>query len=163
MKEAVNQLLAEGADLAMPISASLVVTAAWPVMKCRYGCPNYGHNRCCPPYSPAWEEMRAILGNYTTAILFRTHSITAGTPLAVSVAAGLFRRGYYKVLPFGTGSCRLCAECTPDSCPRPWETAPSMEACGVDVFATVRNAGVEVSSYAPEGSVPDCFGLILVE
>ena len=28
-----------------------------------------------------------------------------------------------------------------------------MEACGVDVFATVRNAGVEVSSYAPEGAI----------
>ena len=163
MESAVTQLLEGGADIAVAIPVSKIVTAAWPVMKCRYGCPNYGHNRCCPPFSPSWKEMEAILGGYSRAILFRTHSIGAGTSLAVDVAAGLFRRGYYKALAFGTGPCRLCAKCTPESCPQPWKTAPSMEACGVDVFATVRNAGIEVATYAPEGSVPDCFGLLLVD
>lgn len=165
MDAAIRELSESGADVAVTINPSSVVTAAWTVMKCRYGCPEYGRNRCCPPFAPTWRETADILACYSRAILFRVHDIKAGTPLAVKVAASLFRRGYYKVLPFGTGPCRKCAECVGacGRCPSPWETAPSMEACGIDVFATVRANGIEVAAYAAPGTVPDCFGLILVD
>ena len=165
METAIKQLLDGGADVAVEIAASSVATAAWTVMKCRYGCPQYGRNLCCPPFAPSWREMDDILACYRRAILFRVHDMSAGTPLAIEVTAGLFRRGYYKALAFGTGPCRRCKVCKgkPGECPEPHATAPSMEACGVDVFATVRANGIEVSTYAAPGAVPDCFGLILVD
>lgn len=165
MQQAIDELKSGGADIAVAIAPSSIVTAAWTIMKCRYGCPEYGRNLCCPPFAPSWRETADIIACYDNAILFRVHDMKVGTPLAISVSAGLFRRGHYKALPFGTGPCRKCSVCKgkPGSCPRPYETAPSMEACGIDVFATVRANGIEVSTYAAPGAVPDCFGLILVD
>ena len=165
MYTALEELRKGGADIALEISPSSVVTAAWTVMKCRYGCPQYGRNLCCPPFAPGWREMADILACYHRAILFRVHDMSVGTPLAIATSAGLFRRGFYKALAFGTGPCHKCEVCKgkPVECPRPYETAPSMEACGVDVFATVRANGIEVATYAAPGAAPDCFGLILVD
>lgn len=165
MDQAIEELKSGGADIAVGISPSSIVTAAWTVMKCRYGCPEYGRNLCCPPFAPSWREMADILACYERAILFRVHDMAVGTPLAVSVCAGLFRRGYYKALAFGTGPCHKCSVCAgkPGACPQPYDTAPSMEACGVDVFATVRANGIEVAPYAAPGAVPDYFGLVLVD
>lgn len=165
MDLAIEELKSGGADIAVGISPSSIITAAWTVMKCRYGCPEYGRNLCCPPFAPSWREMADILACYERAILFRVHDMAVGTPLAVSVCAGLFRRGYYKALAFGTGPCHKCSVCAgkQGACPQPYDTAPSMEACGVDVFATVRANGIEVAPYAAPDAVPDCFGLVLVD
>ncbi len=131
-------------------------------MKCRYGCPRYGHNRSCPPFAPAWQEMRAILDSFSEAIIFSVPDMSAGTPLAIKVTREACRDGYYKALAFGTGPCTLCEECRVGECPRPYDTAPSMEACGVDVFGTVRGLGLPVdTSPAPDAPL-NCYGLILV-
>ncbi|MDE5662014.1 MAG: DUF2284 domain-containing protein [Muribaculaceae bacterium] len=159
----ISQLVDGGAVTAKVIDPHHVLTAAWPVMKCRYGCTQYGHNRCCPPFAPAHTETRAILDSFSRAIIFSTRSIEEGTPLAVEAVRALVREGYYKALAFGTGPCRLCDECHPAACPRPWDTAPSMEACGVDVFGTVRAAGLPLNPCPAEGEPLNCYGLVLAD
>lgn len=158
-----SMLLDKGAFAAVGISPYAIVTAPWPIMKCRYGCPRYGHNRSCPPFAPGFKETREILDSYRRAILFGVRSMTAGTPLAIECARALCADGFYKAIAFGTGPCTICAQCTPDSCPRPHDTAPSMEACGIDVVATVKAAGLPIDIPPREGSQPRCYGLILVD
>jgi len=54
--------------------------------------------------------------------------------------------GYRFATGFKAGACRLCPECTakkPDrACRHPYQSRPAMEAVGIDVFETAKNAGL---------------------
>ncbi|MEM3490084.1 MAG: DUF2284 domain-containing protein [Nitrososphaerota archaeon] len=55
-----------------------------------------------------------------------------------------FNKGNYLALGLVAGSCRLCDSCDVNSpCKRPFEARPSMEAMGIDVYKTAKNAGFE--------------------
>ena len=53
--------------------------------------------------------------------------------------------------------------CNPDQCNFPGKTVPAMEACGIDVFATVRANGLEIHTLRDPGEVQNHFGLVMVE
>lgn len=158
-----NMFLDKGIDLILPIAADSVVTAAWTLYKCKYGCKMYGKNHCCPPAAPTYKETQEILDSYSKGLLFRTHEISLVTPLAVELAKELFLDGYYKAIGFGAGSCQKCEKCNPAQCNFPGQTVPSMEACGIDVFATVRSNGLEIQTLREKGEEQNHFGLILYE
>ncbi|MDE6207611.1 MAG: DUF2284 domain-containing protein [Muribaculaceae bacterium] len=156
-------LIERGADSAKIINPKDIAVAPWTIMKCMYGCPSYGHNRACPPYAPSCDTTRSILDCYSRAIIFRIRSMERATPAALACARSLANNGYYKAIAFGVGACTLCKQCQLNACPHPEKVAPSMEACGIDVIATARNAGYEVDIPPREGSPLSCFGLILVD
>ncbi len=158
-----HQLLSNGAFAAVEISPAAIETAPWVMMKCRYGCPRYGHNRSCPPFSPKWDETAVILASYRRAIIFGVHDMGAGTPLALKVSRMMANDGYYKVIAFGTGPCTRCKECTPERCPSPSEVLPSPESCGIDLIATVRKAGLTIDIPPKEGAPLSCYAIILVD
>lgn len=152
-----------GADIVKEINPADIKVASWPAMKCRYGCPNYGHNRSCPPFAPACEETRRILDEYSRAIIFNVHDMSAGTPAALACMRALLADGFYKAAAFGTGPCRRCEKCTPANCPFPMEVLPSPEACGVDVVATIRALHLPLDM-PPQPDTPlNCYGLLLLE
>ena len=164
MHTIIDYLLANGADLALEINpAETLVFAPWTIMKCLYGCPNYGHNRACPPISPGYEQTKEIASSFGRGVIFRVHKIEEGTPLALAAAAELFKTGFYKVLAFGTGPCRQCEKCLGLECPTPHLSAPSMEACGIDVFATLERAGIDYKPFNKPTERIDCFGLLLID
>ena len=163
MEKYLALLRQSGADLARVIDPKTVATAPWVAFKYQYGCPYYGKNLCCPPRTPAWRETQAMLDCFGTAILFRCHDITAASPLALEAVRRLFRDGYYKATALGSGPCLLCEACDPAGCRHPGQAVPSMEACGIDVFATARANGMAVETLADETQQQNCFGLVLVE
>lgn len=163
LEKYISILHEKGAFDAGIISPSEIIVAPWTIMKCRYGCSRYGHNRSCPPYAPGYKETREILDSFSRAIIFGVRSMHSGTPLAIELARILARDGYYKAIPFGTGPCTLCEQCTPQNCPNPEKTAPSMEACGIDVIATVRAAGYSITPTPTADEPLSCYGLILVD
>lgn len=65
----------------------------------------------------------------------------------------LFLDGYYKVCAFGSDPCKKCGKCNPDHCNFPDQTIPAMEACGIDVFATVRANGLEINTLRDKGKL----------
>ena len=75
----------------------------------------------------------------------------------------MFIDDYYKVIAFGSGPCKQCAKCNPERCNFPGKTVPAMEACGIDVFATVRANRLEIHTLRDENEVQNHFGLLLVE
>ena len=163
MEKYIELLKSRGADLAIVIKTGSVVTAPWTVYKCQYGCKAYGKNLCCPPNTPTYKETQDILDSYSEAILFRTHEVDTVTPAAVDLAKEMFLDGYYKAIAFGDGGCRKCTKCNMDHCRFPGETVPSMEACGIDVFATVHANGLEIHTLREKGEMQNHFGLILYE
>lgn len=163
MEKYLEMLKSHGAALAIKTDAATVVTAPWTLYKCQYGCDMYGTNLKCPPYTPTWRETRDMLSDFTTAILFMAHNTNQVNTLAVDLSRQLFLDDYYKVIAFGADACTRCQTCTLTTCVRPGETLPGMDACGIDVYATVRANGLTLHTLKDKASVPDHYGLILVE
>ncbi len=157
-----RMLEGKGADPAVVIEPCQVVTAPWTVFRCQFGCGSYGRNHCCPPETPTYERTRKVLDSYKTAILFRVHHWNA-TDMARDCARELYLDGYYKAMGFGSGMCKLCRECDPAGCRQPEKAIPSMEACGIDVFATARHFGLEIRTLQKPDEQRNHFGLILIE
>jgi predicted metal-binding protein len=63
--------------------------------------------------------------------------------LITDIEREAFKNGYYLSLGLVMGSCRLCDTCDPQQpCKHPYESRPSMEAMGIDVYKTAQNSGM---------------------
>lgn len=152
-----------GALAAKVISPSDVATSEWVRWKCRYGCGGYGTSLVCPPHTPTPAETRAMLDEYSRAVLFESPRGTI-KPIAVALERELFLAGYYKALGLGAGPCRLCKECALDEgCRHADEARPSMEASGIDVYATARKQGFVINVVRNDNDEQHYSGLVLVE
>lgn len=161
MEKYIDMLIKAGACRAETIRAEDVVTAPWTIFKCKYGCPTYGKSRCCPPVAPTWKETREILDSFERGILFCSHDVSVITPAAIEVSRELFLDGYYKAIAFGSGECRKCARCNLERCNFPGTTLPTMEGCGIDVYATARGNGFNIDPVRDREEEPNYFGLIM--
>ena len=157
----------DGAYVLMPIDPNEIVVSNWVRLKCQYGCPSYAKKLSCPPYSPTPDDTRQILKEYSKAYLigftgsifkkYGTQKYSEIFPKALKnirksifeLEKHAFLSGYYKSFTYGfCGPCTLCEQCVVEegvlSCENAKESRPSMEAAGIDVFETVRNAGLEL-------------------
>ena len=151
-----------GARRAEVIRAADVVTGNWVRWKCQYGCDGYNSNRMCPPHTPTPDQTRRMLDDYTHAILFEA-STNITKRIAVKVEREVFLSGYYKALGLGSGPCQLCAACDFDECRHAEEARPAMEACGIDVFATVRANALPIAVVREVCDDQNYYGLVLID
>ncbi|MDR0477543.1 MAG: DUF2284 domain-containing protein [Desulfobulbaceae bacterium] len=152
----------KGIDVKFIDSASIAVRY-WPRYKCQYGCPSYGKNLCCPPYAPSPDETKRIIADYTLGLLVRFDRGVKVTPAMVAIEREIFLKNYYKIISFGACSCQLCKECSLSGCTMPALARPSMEACGIDVYATVGKNGFPLHVLTSQDDEINCYGLALIE
>jgi predicted metal-binding protein len=152
-----------GADDARIIDAATVLTAPWVRLKCHFGCELYGLGACCPPHTPTPEEMRDVIACYEHALLFHCTRLGGISKLAYELEREIFLNGFYKALGLGSGPCRICRKCTPKQCKHADRARPSMEACGIDVFATVRSNGLPIEVLRDECCSKNYYGLVLID
>lgn len=159
----VKRALDLGARAAKIVSPAEVATSEWVRWKCRYGCGGFDSSLVCPPHTPPPAETRAMLDGYKAAILFETPSGDT-KEIAVGLEREIFLSGYYKAFGMGAGPCELCKTCTfEEGCRHPEEARPSMEACGIDVFATARRYGFTIDVVRRRRDPQHYFGLVLIE
>ena len=152
-----------GAKEAKVISAKSIVTAPWVRAKCQYGCPMYGSRLTCPPHSPSPDKTREIIASFKKAILVEGEMLKV-TPLVAALEREMFLDGYYKALAMGDGPCVQCTECSLDKgCQFPFVARPSLEACGVDVYQTLKNNGITIQVARTPDSPHRHHGIVLVE
>ncbi|HEX3030806.1 MAG TPA: DUF2284 domain-containing protein [Bacillota bacterium] len=151
-----------GAVGARIIDVQTVATGAWVVNKCHYGCKNYNKSSCCPPHTPSYKETQEILACYATGILVHCKDFREPTGIVTQLEAEAFMSGYYKAFALGSGPCLLCKECDAEVCRQPEKARPSMEACGIDVFATARTNGFEIQTLHNGECEQNSFGLVLL-
>ena len=155
-----------GASDSKIIDVKTVRTAAWVRYKCQFGCSGFGESLTCPPYSPTPEQTQKILDCYKKAILVhrRSSSVVNISKIVVQMEKEAFLAGYYKALAMGSGPCMFCAECNlKGECRHSEKARPSMEACGIDVFSTVRKNGFNIETLDSGRRKGDYFGLVLIE
>ena len=152
-----------GAARARVIRVTSVVVAEWVRWKCRYGCGGWGRRLTCPPNSPEPESTRRLLAGYRRAILLEAgHGEVR--KIIPSLEREVFLYGFHKAFGLGSGPCSLCPSCpATGSCRHPDRARPAMEACGIDVFSTVRAAGWRIQVVRSRAETPRFFGLLLVD
>lgn len=146
-----------GIDKIVPLSTKDISVAEWVSLKCKYGCRNFGKSWCCPPETPAPERTRRLTEEYSKALLLsgttrNDHFYREGQKKrraqvnawkgAVAIERRLFLAGYYKAFSLVSERCALCKECKyPHECIFPNDRRPSVEACSIDIFQTLKNMG----------------------
>jgi predicted metal-binding protein len=146
-----------GLQAITPICTEDIIIAEWVNLKCRYGCNRYNTTWCCPPATPGPDEVRKILGEYSSALLLEARQSypefylnntrkrikqVRGWKGTVSLERLLFLEGFYKVFSLVGECCALCKECTyPENCRFPQEKRPSVESFSIDVIGTLQLLG----------------------
>ena len=175
------------------ISADTIEVSEWVRWKCLYGCKAYAKHLSCPPYVPSVAETRGLIQCYEKAIVARfdvkpnldvppSHihhylwdAIKELHDTVFKLERHAFLSGYYKAFAMGALPCAYCEDCLPERagfelnpaskrfCEQQHKVRPSMEACGIDVFKTVRNAGYELEVLTSFDAKITFFGLLLLE
>ncbi|MHA1298388.1 MAG: DUF2284 domain-containing protein [Candidatus Helarchaeota archaeon] len=173
-------------ELTRYISADKIeVTDQWVRWKCQFGCPVYGKNLCCPPFTPNSEETKRLIKEYKHALLIG-FKIKASEHVKLrkkiqrcilKIESRAFALRFLKAIAFNIGSCVWCEDCIVKEVPRDInpqlarnyckhkeKARPSMEAVGINVFGTVENAGLKLKILTAENAdEAKFFGLILLE
>lgn len=154
-----NEALRLGCNDARLIPADKVVVENRVRLKCMVGCPTYGKNLKCPPYTPSVEEFRRILAEYSFAMVVKLKGpeLPSGewsdfSPyykdklnILLELEKAAFNRGFNFATAFFAGRCKLCEECNMEGdCLNPITARFSAEAMGINVFKTAENAGIEL-------------------
>jgi predicted metal-binding protein len=147
------------------ISPGDVATAPWVRLKCQFGCDGYAQCLVCPPFTPTPEQMREVLDAYRRAILIHFERYADVKSTIVELERYIFLRGAWKALGLGAGPCYLCKSCPTrqGKCRHAEQARPAMEACGIDVFTTVRSAGLPIEVISDARACPNYYGLVLVD
>ncbi|MBN1973877.1 MAG: DUF2284 domain-containing protein [Sedimentisphaerales bacterium] len=147
------------------ISPSNVVTAPWVRLKCQFGCDGYGQCLVCPPFTPTPEQMRKVLDSYNRSIIMHFDPETDVKSTVADLEREIFLRGAWKAFGLGAGPCCFCKNCPVKNgqCKHPERARPAMEACGIDVFSTVKKAGFPIEVVRIRRQCPNYYGLVLVD
>jgi predicted metal-binding protein len=164
--------LAGGAHEARLIPVSNVVAAEWVRLKCQFGCSGFGKRLCCPPCTPTPDEMKRVLAGYKTALIYSYTCTPNGYKAkrlrmqraVTTIERAMFLDGHYKAFGLMAGPCRMCKECNRDGlCRHPELARPSMESCGIDVYATARNSGIKLEVVTRKDAASKFINLILID
>ena len=162
-KQVERMAVERGAVAARVISPAEVVTGEWVRWKCQFGCGGFGLSLVCPPHTPTPADTRRMLDEFSRAVLFESPRGQT-KKIAVELERELFLANCYKAVGLGAGPCRLCESCAfDDGCRHPSEARPSMEACGIDVYATARAQDFSIDVVTCQEAPQHYFGLVLIE
>lgn len=157
--------VASGFDRAVSIHSEEIITAPWVRHKCRFGCENFNRNLKCPPYTMSHKKTRELLDSYQR--IFLVQGAPPGKAFhdhLLKLEKKAFLKGYHKAFVFGAGPCPVCPSCPDDEkCRFPQLARPSMEASGIDVYATVKNRGWPLEPVTEKGFYVKYIGLFLLE
>jgi len=158
------------------IDPKTVVTGHWVRAKCLYGCPRYGLKACCPPEVPSVAECRSFFKEYRKGLFFHLPKkfedpkmrFPWGREANKSVLAferEVFLAGFHKAFVFTPAPCNICGDCKPNKreCRTPGMSRPTLEAYGVDVFATARKFGYPIQVLKKYAEETNRYGLLLAE
>lgn len=190
-EELIEELRKIHADFKV-ISTDSIVISEWVRWKCTFGCKAYGKHLNCPPFVPPVEETRKLVKCYKKAIIARfeaepdlsqspehIHHFLMNTlrnfyDTMFELERTAYLNGYYKAFALYGLPCPYCDPCVIEKlenvdldpkryCKFQHKVRPAMEATGIDVFSTVRNAGYDLEVLRSPSEKILFYGLLLLE
>lgn len=157
------------------IDAKIIEVAQWVRVKCTFGCSDYGL-ATCPPNTPTVDECKQFFSEYNKAALIRLNVFADKdhypsewskemTNQLLNLEKRIFLSAYPKAFLFNQTCCGICKECigTRLNCIDKSRSRPSPEAFAVDVYQTVRNAGMEINVISENPSEINRYALLMIE
>lgn len=150
---------------AIPFPAGDVVFAPFARNKCEYGCRSAYSKTCISNRDMSYDDTKTLVGDYHHALLLCSEPPTGDFQRrCLTAEAEAFKSGFYKAFVFWAGPCSICAVCDPETpCANPAHHRPSMEGCGIDVYATVAKAGETLHPLRRRGETVKYYGLLLLD
>lgn len=138
-----------GAEDAVPFSIDDIVFDPRTLLKCMYGCTDWGKNHTCPsrPGSPTMAEYRDMFSRYRGGVIVHTHEKKLSQRISFTIEGNAFRDGYY--FAFSLSDCGLCETCSAvdgEPCRNMRMARPAFHSVGIDVFETVHRLGLPLST-----------------
>lgn len=163
----IARIKAMGFGRVLPIATETIHVADWADLRCQYGCDRYGQGHC-PPNSPTPDKTRNVLQDFSHALLLEGEPPGKGFQSQVLGAEReAFLAGFHKAFAYWAGPCLLCNPCAVSvndgTCRNTRDARPSMEGAGIDVYETVKRAGLNLQILRDKGEFVRYFALLLLE
>lgn len=151
----VSRALELGAADAVEFSISDICFDSRTLLKCMFGCPDWGRSHTCPSRlgSPSMAEYKEMLSRYNGGIIIHTHDKATSQRISFTIEGEAFRDGYY--FAFSLSDCAVCRECAAVNnapCRNPHMARPAFHSVGIDVFRTVHRFGLPLKTLADADS-----------
>jgi len=170
-----NQVLTErwialalemGAVDAVPFVLSDIAFDPRTLLKCMYGCPDWGKLHTCPsrPGSPTMAEYKDMFSRYSRGIVVHTHDKRAAQKISYELERLAFLAGY--PLAFSLSDCALCGTCaghTGEPCRNARQARPAFHSVGIDVFATARRLGLPLEPLLSPDQEQNWYAAVFIE
>ena len=136
-----------GAVDAVPFAICDIVFDSRTLLKCMFGCADWGKNHTCPSRagSPSMAEYREMFSRYRGGLVIHTHEKWLSQSISLALEGQAFAEGWY--FAFSLSDCGLCETCAAvgcEPCRFPKKARPAFHSVGIDVFQTVRGLGLPI-------------------
>lgn len=166
MKKYINMALEMGAKNAINFSISDIVFDPRVVLKCIFGCADYGVLHTCPyQKSPlTMDEYQKIFEKYSQGIIIGCTDKPSSQEISYKIEQECFYDGYYFAFSLSDcGLCQTCAKGKGKSCVYPQKARPAFHSVGIDVFKTVRNLGLPIDVLQEEDDPQNWYSAIFIK
>jgi len=166
MIDYVQKALDMGAENAVRFSIKDIVFDSRVVLKCIFGCDDYGKQHTCPyQRSPlSMEEYREIFLNYKWGIIIGCRDKHTSQEISYEIEKTCFLNGYYFVFSLcDCGLCNPCAKGVSETCRNPQKARPAFHSVGIDVFRTVKNFGLPIEVLKTQNDRQNWYSAVFIE
>ena len=145
MKRYIDLAISQGAENAVFIQPDDVVFDGRSILKCMFGCSDWGKGCTCPSkqgFLKPWE-FEPLLRKYKSVLIIHSHEKQIAQKAAFAVERQAFLDG--DMLAFSMSDCALCTTCagiTGEPCRNAKEARPAFHSVGIDVSGTVKKLGL---------------------
>ena len=141
----IETALQMGAADAVAFTIEDIVFDPRTLLKCMYGCSDWGRNHTCPsrPGTPSIFEMQELFKRYKGGVIVHAHDKHLSQKISFQLESQAFQDGYYFAMSLS--DCGLCEECAAvncEDCRHVREARPAFHSVGIDVFKTVNQMGL---------------------
>jgi predicted metal-binding protein len=157
------------------INPKEIVVAHWVRVKCTFGCDGYGFGTC-PPNTPSVNDCDSFFKEYENGLIIRLTKYADKnaypsdwsremTNKLLDIEREVFLSGYQKAFLLNQTCCTLCKDCSGNriNCKDKTKSRPSPESFAIDVYQTVRNAGLDINVIAENPSEINKIAILLIE
>ncbi len=162
----IAKALEMGAAHAVPFVISDIAFDPRTLLKCMYGCDDWGKLHTCPsrPGSPSIAEYHDMFSRYRWGIIVHSHEKKPAQLISYELERLAFLSGH--PLAFSLSDCALCKRCAGHSCEPcrfPQKARPAFHSVGIDVFATVRRLGLPLEPLLTPDQEQNWYAAVFVE
>jgi predicted metal-binding protein len=166
LEKYISKALEMGAKHAVEFAISDIAFDPRVVIKCIFGCSDYGKLHTCPyQKSPlTMEEYQRIFEKYSHGIVIGCDNKPASQKISYEIERECFLDGYYFAFSLSDcGLCKTCAKGMEKACVFPAKARPAFHAVGIDVFKTVKNLGLPLNVLREKGEEQNWYSAVFVE